>query len=51
MAYGGALRIEHVFLGSDEDVDFHGPVKRNDDAVNLNTVKILSARRSACKRL
>ena len=51
MAYGGALRIEHVFLGSDKDVDFHGPVKRNDDVVNPKPVKILSARRSACERL
>ena len=24
MADSGALRIEHVFLGSDEDVNFHG---------------------------
>jgi hypothetical protein len=39
MAHGGALRIEHVFLGSDKDVDFHGPLKRNDDAVNPKTVK------------
>ena len=29
MADRGPLRIEHVLLGRDEDVDFHGPVKRN----------------------
>ena len=51
MAYGGALRIEHVFLGSDKDVDFHGPLKRNDDAVNPKPVKILSARRFVRERL
>ena len=51
MAHSGALRIEHVFLGSNVDVDFHGPVKRNDDAVNLKPVKILSARRLVRERL
>jgi hypothetical protein len=39
MAHGGPLWIEHVSLGSDEYVDFHGPLKANDDAVKPKTVK------------